>query len=68
MGVYGLEGREKENAMEYWLGLELQKEFYALHYDEVHGEFFYDGEEMQVYDRGKEEKEWLKRAGMMVHV
>ena len=32
----------------------------------MHGEFYYDGEKVQVYDRGKEEKEWLGRARKMV--
>ena len=47
-------------------GLKVPEALYALHYDEGSGEFYYDGEELQVFDRGKEEERWLKKAGRMV--
>ena len=55
MGVYVLVGRKTSKEMGCWTGMEVPMEFYALHYDEVHREFYNDGEEPQVCERGKDE-------------
>lgn len=45
---------------------ELPVEFFGLHWVESTGDIYYDGDELQHYDRGTEERHQLQKAALLV--